>query len=178
MTSTQNSDYSLTRRAAITLCLATSLFFAFRAASPNAQAIRVAPAVSDRETIDTVNPDTELTTCNIEDLRAGDLVLARDEHGHNIGLKPVKEVYKRTSNHLRHLTFESTDGDQQTISTTDEHPFWSVTASEFVEAASLRIGHEVTNPYGKTQVLVSSAREEFPNGIPVFNFQVEDFHTY
>ena len=39
MTSTQNSNYSLTRRAAITLCLAASLFFAFRAASPNAQAL-------------------------------------------------------------------------------------------------------------------------------------------
>ncbi|MGB4708013.1 MAG: hypothetical protein WBH28_06095, partial [Fuerstiella sp.] len=34
------------------------------------------------------------------------------------------------------------------------------------------------DPHGKTQTLVGSTREEFPNGIPVFNFQVEDFHTY
>ena len=158
--------------------LSFHLFFALRAASPNAQATRVAPAVPDIETIDIVDSDTEFTTCNIEDIQAGDLVLARDEHGHDIGLKPVKEVYKRTSYHLRHLTFESADGNQQTISTTDEHPFWSVTADEFLETCLLPVGHQVTDPHGKTQGLVSSTREEFPNGIPVFNFQVEDFHTY
>ncbi|MFN8707564.1 MAG: polymorphic toxin-type HINT domain-containing protein, partial [Planctomyces sp.] len=107
-----------------------------------------------------------------------DLVLARDEHGSAIGLKPVKETYQRVSHHLRHLTFETPDGTQQTLSTTDEHPFWSVTAEEFVEAGSLIVGHFVTGPNGETQTLVSSVREEFPEGVPVFNFQVTDYHTY
>ena len=178
MTSTQTSGYSLLHRTAIAVCLGTGLFFAFRAATPDAQATAAVPAVTVSPTVDAAVPDTELTTCNIEDIQAGDLVLARDEHGQEIGLKPVKEVYKRTSFHLRHLTFESADGDQQTLSTTDEHPFWSVTADEFVEAGSLPVGHQVTDPHDKTQTLVSSTREEFPNGIPVFNFQVEDFHTY
>ncbi|MFY9253692.1 MAG: polymorphic toxin-type HINT domain-containing protein [Fuerstiella sp.] len=178
MTSTQTSGYSLLHRTAIAVCLGTGLFFAFRAATPDAQATAAVPAVTVSPTVDAAVPDTELTTCNIEDIQAGDLVLARDEHGQEIGLKPVKEVYKRTSFHLRHLTFESADGDQQTLSTTDEHPFWSVTADEFVEAGSLPVGHQVTDPHGKTQTLVGSTREEFPNGIPVFNFQVEDFHTY
>ena len=178
MTSTQTLGYSFLRRTAIAVCLGTGLFFAFRAATPDAQATAAVPAVTVSPTVDAAVPDTELTTCNIEDIQAGDLVLARDEHGQEIGLKPVKEVYKRTSFHLRHLTFESTDGDQQALSTTDEHPFWSVTADEFLEAGSLPVGHKVTDPHGKTQTLVSSTREEFPNGIPVFNFQVEDFHTY
>jgi hypothetical protein len=104
--------------------------------------------------------------------------LARDEHGTAIGLKPVKETYQRVSYHLRHLTFETADGTQQTLSTTDEHPFWSVTAEEFIEAGSLIVGHSVTGPNGETQTLVSSAREEFPDGVPVFNFQVTDYHTY
>ena len=160
------------------MCLGTGLFFAFRAATPDARATAAVPAVTVSGTFNAAVPDTVLTTCNIEDIQAGDLVLARDEHGQEIGLKPVKEVDKRTSFHLRHLTFESTDGDQQALSTTDEHPFWSVTADEFVEAGSLPVGHKVTDPHGKTQTLVSSTREEFPNGIPVFNFQVEDFHTY
>ncbi len=82
------------------------------------------------------------------------------------------------SDHLRHLTFEATDGEQQTLSTTDEHPFWSVTAEAFVEAGSLELGHTVTNADGQTQTLVASFREEFQGGIPVFNFQVSDFHTY
>lgn len=120
----------------------------------------------------------ETFTKDIENIRAGDLVLARDEHGREIGLKPVKEVYQRTSYHLRHLTFESLDGIQQTLSTTDEHPFWSVTANEFVDAGSLPVGDQVVGPSGKQQAVVASTREEFPKGVPVFNFQVEDFHTY
>jgi hypothetical protein len=104
--------------------------------------------------------------------------LARDEHGTAIGLKPVKETYQRVSYHLRHLTFETADGTQQTLSTTDEHPFWSVTPEEFVEAGSLIVGHSVAGPTGETQTLVSSALEEFPDGVPVFNFQVTDYHTY
>ena len=170
--------HSLLHRTAIAVCLGTGLFFAFRAATPDARATAAVQAVTVSETVDAAVPDTVLTTCNIEDIQAGDLVLARDQHGQEIGLKPVKEVYKRTSFHLRHLTFESTDGDQQTLSTTDEHPFWSVSADEFLEAGSLPVGHQVTDPHGKNQTLVSSTRNEFPNGIPVFNFQVEDFHTY
>ena len=50
--------------------------------------------------------DVKLVTKNIEDIQAGDLVLARDEHGTAIDLKPVKEAYHRVSHHLRHLTFE------------------------------------------------------------------------
>ncbi|MFN8707566.1 MAG: polymorphic toxin-type HINT domain-containing protein [Planctomyces sp.] len=122
--------------------------------------------------------DVKLVTKNIEDIEAGDLVLARDEHGSGIGLKPVKETYQRVSHHLRHLTFEAPNGTQQTLSTTDEHPFWSVTAEEFVEAGSLIVGHSVTGPNGQTQTLVSSAREEFSKGVPVFNFQVTEYHTY
>ena len=53
-----------------------------------------------------------------------------------------------------------------------------MTADEFLEAGSLPVGHQVTDPHGKTQTLVGSTREEFPNGIPVFNFQVTDYHTY
>lgn len=121
--------------------------------------------------------DVKLVTKNIEDIQAGDLVLARDEHGSAIGLKPVKEAYQRVSHHLRYLTFETPDGNQQTLSTTDEHPFWSVTAEEFVEAGSLIVGYFVTGPNGETQTLVSSNREEFPNGVPVFNFLVTDYHS-
>ena len=65
----------------------------------------------------------------------------------------------------------------------------------WIESTGAQVGHSIhmelqemgldgpaqvvaTDPHGKTQTLVSSTREEFPNGIPVFNFQVEDFHTY
>ncbi len=132
------------------------------------------------------------TTKAIEDIQVGDLVLARDEQGTALGWKPVKEVYRRTSYHLRHLTFRDAAGREQTFETTDEHPFWSVTAQAFVNARELETGDQVVSvpshaPSGKTPVAVDPAliqtltathRDEHPAGITVHNFQVEDFHTY
>jgi hypothetical protein len=183
-----NSDsqpsFSWPRRLAILACLIVGCVFSFRAMTPDvaAKVTSETSAVAEiQASVDLsvpVDGDVKLVTKNIEDIQAGDLVLARDEHGTAIGLKPVKETYQRVSHHLRHLTFETPDGKQQTLSTTDEHPFWSVTAEEFVEAGSLIVGHSVAGPTGETQTLVSSAREEFPDGVPVFNFQVTDCHTY
>jgi hypothetical protein len=180
-TSHQTSPFSWPRRLAIVACLITGCVFTLRAmtssviATPTVAAS--APRIASPPSASFGSP-VQLVTKNIEDIQAGDLVLARDEHGSAIGFKPVKETYQRVSHHLRHLTFETPDGTQQTLSTTDEHPFWSVTADEFIEAGSLIVGHSVTGPNGETQTLISSNREEFPNGIPVFNFQVTDYHTY
>lgn len=172
------------RRWAIAACLIVGCVFSLRAMTSDLAA-KVTSETSQRAelqgSVDLTAPAdavVKLVTKNIEDIQAGDLVLARDEHGSAIGLKPVKETYQRVSHHLRHLTFETANGTQQMLSTTDEHPFWSVTAEEFIEAGSLIVGHSVTGPNGETQTLVSSAREEFPDGVPVFNFQVTDYHTY
>ncbi len=183
-----NSDsqpsFSWPRRLAIAGCLIVGCVFSFRAmtqdvaAKVTSETSQPAELQAAVELTASAEADVKLVTKNIEDIQAGDLVLARDEHGSAIGLKPVKETYQRVSHHLRHLTFETPDGTQQTLSTTDEHPFWSVTAYEFVEAGSLIVGNSVTDPNGETQTLVRSAREEFPDGVPVFNFQVTDYHTY
>ena len=177
-------SFSWPRRLAIAGCLIFGCVFSLRAMTPDVAA-KVTSETSSVAEIQAavdytvpVDADVKLVTKNIEDIQAGDLVLARDEHGSAIGLKPVKDTSQRVSHHLRHLTFETPDGTQQTLSTTDEHPFWSVTAEEFVEAGSLIVGHSVVGPTGETQTLVSSAREEFPDGVPVFNFQVTDYHTY
>ncbi len=120
----------------------------------------------------------EYVTRNIEDLKPGDLVLAREEHGNSIEYKPIKKVFRRTSYHLRHLTFETKDGSQQKLETTDEHPFWSVTDRAWVDAGDLKPGSKVTSPDGNVQTLATTFRTEQPEGVPVFNFQVKDFHTY
>ena len=120
----------------------------------------------------------EYSTRNIEQIEVGDLVLARDEHGSEIGWKSVVEVYRRTSFHLRHLKFRDTTGVEQVLQTTDEHPFFVVERNDFVEAEKLQIGDLVRVAGGRTQLLIHSTRDEHPSGVPVFNFQVEDFHTY
>jgi len=114
----------------------------------------------------------------IQDIRPGDIVMAREETGHAINLKEVVETYVRTSDHLRILTFESEDGRRQTLKTTNEHPFWLVNEGAFVEAEQLSLGDQVTGPGGELQRLVSTVYELHPVGIPVYNFQVDDYHTY
>ena len=62
--------------------------------------------------------------------------------------------------------------------TTDEHPFWSVTAGAFVEAGELQVSDEVTGPDGQAAFLAQTHRTEHPEGVPVSNFRVEGWHTY
>lgn len=127
--------------------------------------------------------EAQFTTKNIEAIEVDDLVLARDEHGREIGWRRVVEVYRRTSDHLRHVTFRDESGREQTLDTTDEHPFLianphSATGDQFVNAGHLRLGDKVQSPGGSQQTLIATTRTEHPAGIPVFNFQVEGFHTY
>lgn len=117
-------------------------------------------------------------TKNIEDIQVGDYVLSREEHGDKIALRRVVEVYRRTSLHLRHLTFESEDGTTQSLQTTDEHPFWNVTKHSWIEAGHFVVGDCVTTPHGYEQRLIATDRSEHPAGVSVFNFQVEGWHTY
>jgi hypothetical protein len=134
------------------------------------------PAIASAHAVSV--PSARYRTRNIEEIRPGDLVLARDEHGTQVGLRPVREVYRRTSFHLRHLTFADGQHRLQRLQTTDEHPFWSVTQNRFVTAGQLRRGELVTAPDGTCQTLAGTFRTEHPAGVPVFNFQVGEAHTY
>ena len=125
-----------------------------------------------------VTAEPQYLTKNIEDVQKGDFVLARDEHGKEIGYRKVVEVYRRTSFHLRHLKFRDQRGHYQELSTTDEHPFLDAESNKFVNAGNLTVHSKVTAPDGQLQTLVLTKREEHPEGVPVFNFQVEGFHTY
>ena len=117
-------------------------------------------------------------TKRMDEVRENDVVLARDEHGTEIGPRRVTQIFRRESDHLRLLTFEARDGTRQVIETTDEHPFACADSLDFIPAGQLPIGHQVPGPKGERQTLVASTREEHPEGIPVFNFEVEGFHTY
>ena len=101
-------------------------------------------------------------TKSIEDIRPGDLVLSRDEHGNAIEMKRVVETYRRVSDHLRILTFEDEARTSQTLKTTDEHPFWVVGRKKFVDARNLVVGNVFLGPQGEHQRLVSTMRESHP----------------
>ena len=49
---------------------------------------------------------------------------------------------------------------------------------QWIDAKDLKLGDRLDDVDGGTAILESISRELHPEGIPVFNFEVEDFHTY
>ena len=125
------------------------------------------------------NPDGTLSTRSIEDLKVGDLVLARDQNdaADGLDLRRVTQVFVKTSDHVRALMIEGDGGNVETIQTTDEHPFY-VRDRGWVEAGDLLIGDLVQESDGTWQTVLSSVRETHDAGITVYNFEVEGDHTY
>ena len=104
--------------------------------------------------------------------------MARDEYGQAIGEQKVVQVFHNQSNHLRLLSIKAPDGSTQVIKTTDEHPFWVAQEEGYLLAKDLAIGHELVTPAGQRLQVVGTERQEFIESIPVFNFEVENAHTY
>ena len=184
----RRSWLSKTLTAAMLACFAVGGLFASQAAfkangsvtaaNSVAYSSPVAPPTGQAIALTAPSSEPQYLTKNVEDVQEGDYVLARDEHGHEIGYRKVVEVYRRTSFHLRHLKFRDAHGHCQTLSTTDEHPFLDAEKNQFVNAGDMPLCTKVTAPNGELQTLVHTKREDHPEGIPVFNFQVEGFHTY
>ncbi len=115
---------------------------------------------------------------NIEDIRPGQLVLASNPATGQLEPRRVLQTFRRTTYHLRHLTFQSPSGARQTFETTDEHPFWSHGAARWTPAGDLQPGDRVIDPHGAQSLLVATHREPHPEGVTVYNFEVEGFHSY
>jgi hypothetical protein len=116
-------------------------------------------------------------TKNIEDLKVGDLVLAWDETTGKQELKPIDRTFRRVADHLRHLTIRAADGSEQTLRTTDDHPFYTIHRG-WLPAADLRPGDPLRQPDGQIAHLLATFCEEHTNGVEVFNLRVVDSHTY
>jgi hypothetical protein len=145
-------------------------------------------------------------TKSIEDIKIGDEVFAYDVTTGKTSKCKVTDTFERTSDHLRYLTVCDSKG-TQIFETTDSHPFWVVTdkpdlsrtAREtvnkndvilqhenitpkehgyYVEAKDLKVGDTFIGASNEVSVLVATQRKNFPEGITVYNFTVEDNHNY
>jgi hypothetical protein len=146
-------------------------------------------SASDRSTVASVRsatqvsrpveatPATSVVAKPIEQVQAGERVLSRDEHTGELVFRPVAQTFVRTSDHLRLLTFRTSEGVDEKIETTDEHPFW-VEGTGWTAAKSLQAGQRLTEPDGSITTVVASARVDQPDGVTVYNFEVEDTHSY
>ena len=87
----------------------------------------------------------------IEDIRAGDKVLATDPETGEQEAKTVEEVFTHDD------TFMDLTVDREVITTTEDHPFWSVSDRRFERADQLERGEELLTADGRV-VPVSGLR--------------------
>ncbi|MBE7451263.1 MAG: hypothetical protein HS111_20930 [Kofleriaceae bacterium] len=110
----------------------------------------------------------------IEQVAVGDLVWARNIYTDAVELRPVLAVFVRIAAPIVDVVVAGPDGEQETLRTTAEHPFW--TQRGWVEVADLQPGDTV-HLGGRGRGTVVSLE---PTGQheTVYNFAVGEFHTY
>jgi hypothetical protein len=112
---------------------------------------------------------TSKGTKNIEDVVVGDEVWAFDEDTNAIALKKVTATMQREVDATVEIALES-----EIVSTTAEHPFY--TRNGWKAAADLSVDDELKTKAGDWQFV--QKQEFLYEKRKVFNFEVEDWHTY
>ena len=108
----------------------------------------------------------------IETIAEGEYVYATDSETGESGYKQVVQTYVNETNELVHV---KTDGDE--IVCTREHPFY-VPVRGWTAACDLRAGDILVRSNGEYVVVEAIEHELLEYPITVYNFEVEDFHTY
>ena len=119
----------------------------------------------------------------IEEIQPGDLVLTRDEHAGNAESQPVyrqvTQVFETNPDQLYHVTFQRSDGNEETLSTTLEHPFYVIDREAFVAAQDLSQGDQFLLADGSTATITGLRIELAKTGtFTTYNFEVSGTHTY
>ena len=108
----------------------------------------------------------------IEKLAAGDKVISTNLDTLETAEKTILETYVRQVDKLVHITINGEE-----IITTDNHPFY-VQGRGFIEAGSLLVGDKLISVNGEDLTIEDYYIKLTEEPISVYNFQVEDFHTY
>jgi hypothetical protein len=150
-------------------------FFAFNKVASADNAVGAAVGNTLTEVRNCFVAGTEIQTIdgekNIEDIQVGDWVLADDPN------TPGEVEYKQVLDTFVHHTDKLVDlfVDGEVISTTGEHPFWTPDKG-WVEAKDLVVGSLVMTEDGR--VIDIDGVETRSGDFTVYNFSVEDFHSY
>ena len=108
----------------------------------------------------------------IENIQVGDYVYAHNPETGETELKPVVNTFVNEATELVHVF---ADGEE--IICTNEHPFYSPVKG-WIEAYKLRAGDILVSLNGEYVVVEQVQHEILEAPIMVYNFEVEDFHTY
>ena len=109
---------------------------------------------------------------SIETIKAGDYILSTDPDTMKTDYKLVLETYIRKVDRLVHLIISGEE-----IITTVDHPFY-VQGRGFIQAGSLLVGDKLISVNGEDLTIEDYYIKLTKEPVSVYNFQVEDFHTY
>ena len=109
---------------------------------------------------------------NIEDIEVGDEVYSSDVETGGVGLKHVLWTKVAETTDIVHVTIG-----ENVIDTTPNHPFYIETYG-FKPASELKVGDRVRLLNGTNAEIRSAVTERLDEPVKVYNFEVEDWHTY
>ncbi|MDQ0943493.1 polymorphic toxin-type HINT domain-containing protein [Streptomyces sp. V1I1] len=113
---------------------------------------------------------------NIEDIKVGEKVLATDPETGETGPREVTQlIVTEHDKHFNELTIE-TDVGLENLTATHEHPFWSPSERQWIEAGELKPGMTLLTDDGTT--LTVQANRPFSKHARTYNLTVDDLHTY
>lgn len=115
---------------------------------------------------------TENGLVPIEKIQAGDLVWSWNDATDTAELKPVVDTYVNPCYELTHLTVCG-----ETITCTPQHRFY-VPQKGWTRAGELCIGEALVLLSGETVNVEGMRYERFETPVTVYNFQVQDTHSY
>ena len=108
----------------------------------------------------------------IETIQAGDYVWSENPETHEKALKKVKKIFVREKDSVVRLSING-----EAIETTNEHPFY-VEGHGWTNAYDLKVGDKVRLEDGTTGTVEKAKHVALDTPVTVYNFEVEDFHTY
>ena len=111
----------------------------------------------------------------IETIIVGDKVAARNEHTGETSWRAVKQLFTIEDKIILNVTLRSPAGDLETISATNEHPFF-VNEERWRAAKDLAPCDRIVLLDGGCAEVVSV--EVAPTRATAYNFEVADVHTY
>ncbi|HEX8706037.1 MAG TPA: polymorphic toxin-type HINT domain-containing protein [Myxococcaceae bacterium] len=111
----------------------------------------------------------------IEQIGEGDLVWSRDDETGEADWRPVVRTFVTPNKAVMKLELTDATGQRTVLGVTGEHPFW-VKDMGWMGAASLLPGQQVASASGGWLKVGTATWEQ--DRATVFNFEVEDFHTY
>ncbi|MET9995188.1 polymorphic toxin-type HINT domain-containing protein [Streptomyces mutabilis] len=115
-------------------------------------------------------------TKDIEDVRLGDEVMAKDPETGEEGPRKVTRLIKTEDDkHFNVLSVATEDGVEE-LTATYEHPFWSPSEGSWVEAGDLISGMTLLTDEGDTVIVTDN--EAYTRHATTYNLTVDDLHTY